>query len=370
MREQMKYRNRRSTPFTLILIIPFLLLISAGKVELLKEASFYTKLKKNFVRCDLCPIRCIIEPGKTGNCNVRQNIDGTLYSLVYNQLITYHIDPIEKKPLYHFYPGSKILSIATAGCNLRCNFCQNWEISQSKPDEVPTYNMTPEDIVALARKNDCPNIAFTYTEPTVFYEYMLDIARLAGKEDIKTVWVTCGYINEEPLRKLLPWLDAANIDLKGFSEEFYQTYTTGKLQPVLDCIRICSEENLFFEITNLVIPKANDDPEMIREMCEWIVQTCGKDTPVHFSRFHPDYKLLNRPATPLKTLLKAKDIAREAGLQYVYIGNIQTDFEDTICPNCGTRVIDRSGYLIRENRIIDGKCPECRENINGCFDIH
>ena len=279
-----------------------------------------------------------------------------------------HVDPIEKKPLYHFYPGTKILSIATVGCNLRCNFCQNWTISQSRPNETTAYQATAEQIIAMAKEYDCQSIAFTYTEPTIFYEYMLDIAKLAKKEGLKTVLVTCGYINEKPLRELAKYIDAANIDLKGFSEEFYSTYTTGSLQPVLNTIQIAKEEGMFFEITNLVIPQANDDPVLIRAMCKWIKENVGDEYPLHFSRFFPQYKLTNRPPTPVKTLEMAYDIAREEGLKYVYIGNVGNIGEDTFCPNCGKLLIDRSGYSVEEINIKNGKCKFCGEEIFGEFE--
>ncbi len=352
----------------LVFIISLILLASSRGLELLKEAQFYEKLDDGSVQCTLCPNYCRLPEGIKGLCRVRQNIDGILYSLVYNKPVSVNIDPIEKKPLYHFYPGSKILSLATVGCNLRCNFCQNWTISQSNPDEVRSYDATPEEIVELAKEYKCKSIAFTYTEPTVFYEYMIDIAKCAHENDIKTVWVTCGYINEEPLRKLIPYLDAANIDLKGYSEDFYSTYTTGTLEPVLRTIEICKEEGLYFEITNLVIPDANDDPEMIRDMCVWLKETIGTEYPLHFSRFSPQFKLTNRPPTPVKTLEKAYEIAKDVGLKYVYIGNVVTASEDTFCPNCGKKIIDRYGFSVQEINISDGKCDFCGHEIFGEFE--
>ncbi len=354
----------------LILLVILLITLLMGikkQSELLHKAMFYEKLKKNYVRCDLCPNNCVLKENETGTCGVRQNIGGDLYSLVYNQPVSIHIDPIEKKPLYHFYPGTNILSIATVGCNLRCNFCQNWTISQTRPDETTAYQATPEQIIEMAKEYDCQSIAFTYTEPTIFYEYMLDIAKLAKKEGLKTVLVTCGYINEKPLRELAKYIDAANIDLKGFSEEFYSTYTTGSLQPVLNTLQIAKEEGMFFEITNLVIPQANDDPVMIRAMCKWIKENIGDEYPLHFSRFFPQYKLTNRPPTPVKTLEMAYDIAREEGMKYVYIGNVGNIGEDTYCPNCGKKIIDRSGYMIGDIYIKDGKCEFCEEDIFGEF---
>ena len=351
-----------------IFLLSLFLIVSASKTEILKEASFYTKLVKKYVRCDLCPNNCVLKDGEIGICGARQNIDGKLYSLVYGKPVAIHIDPIEKKPLFHFFPGSKALSIATSGCNLRCNFCQNWEISQSKPNEVPAYDLSPADVVQMALDDDCKSIAFTYTEPTIFYEYMLDIAKLAHKKNIKTVWVTCGYINEKPLRELCRYLDAANIDLKAYSEKFYHTYTTGELEPILKTIKIAREEGLYFELTNLVIPDANDSPQMIKNMCDWIVKNVGTDVPLHFSRFFPKYKLLNRPPTPLKTLEKAREIAIKSGIKFVYIGNIASDYEDTFCPQCGKIIIDRSGYEIRSIHIKNGKCEFCGEPIPGFFE--
>ncbi|MDO9576380.1 MAG: AmmeMemoRadiSam system radical SAM enzyme [Candidatus Cloacimonadales bacterium] len=353
--------------FLAALLFAFLLLAGTKTSELLREASFYTKLEKNYVRCNLCPNTCVLKDGETGICRVRQNLNGTLYTLVYNLPVSLNIDPIEKKPLFHFLPGSKVFSLATVGCNLNCNFCQNWTISQSSPNEVQTYEATPEQIVQMAKEYDCQSIAFTYTEPTVFYEYMFDIAKLAHENGIKTVWVTCGYINEAPLRKLAKYLDAANIDLKGFSEEFYETYTTGSLQPVLNTLEIAKEEGIYFEITNLVIPDANDDPVLIRAMCKWIYQNLGTDYPLHFSRFFPNYKLTNRPQTPFKTLQMAYEIALEESLKYVYVGNISGISEDTICPNCGKKLIVRSGYTVRENNIENGKCKFCGTSIPGFF---
>ena len=350
-----------------IFLLSLFLIVSASKTEILKEASFYTKLAKKYVRCDLCPNNCVLKKNEIGICGARQNIDGKLYSLVYGKPVAVHIDPIEKKPLFHFLPGSKALSIATAGCNLRCNFCQNWEISQSKPNEVPAYDLSPEEVVRMALENHCESIAFTYTEPTIFYEYMIDIAKLAKQKNIKTVWITCGYINEKPLRNLCKYLDAANIDLKGFSENFYKTYTTGELTPVLNTIKIAKQESLYFELTNLVIPDANDNPKIIKNMCNWIVENVGKDVPLHFSRFFPKYRLLNRPPTPWKTLESARKIAVEAGIKFVYIGNVSSEFEDTYCPRCGKKIIDRSGYEIRTNHIKNGKCEFCGETIPGYF---
>ena len=354
--------------FLFITIVLCLLIMAPRHPGITKLADYFEKLKNNYVKCNLCPNYCVIKEGETGICKVRENINGELYSLVYNKPVAIHIDPIEKKPLFHFYPGSRALSIATAGCNLRCNFCQNWEISQSLPGEIEAYKKTPQDIINLAIKYDCESIAFTYTEPTIFYEYMLDIAKLADKNDLKTVMITCGYINEEPFRELCQYIDAANIDLKGFSKEFYQEYTTGQLQPVLNTIQTAHQESLYFEITNLIIPEANDDEETISQMCDWITRNIGTDYPLHFSRFFPKYKLLNKPATSPNTLKKAREIAVSKGIKYVYIGNIATRFEDTYCPECEEKIIDRTGYHINQIYIKDGNCKFCGEKISGLFN--
>jgi len=362
------YIMKRFIFFITIIFAAVLMMASSNDVAQLKEAEFYKKLDESAVQCTLCPNRCYLPEGMTGICRVRKNLDGTLYSLVYNKPVSVNIDPIEKKPLYHFYPGTTILSLATVGCNMRCNFCQNWTISQSNPDKVRAYDATPEQIIELAKEYQCKSIAFTYTEPTVFFEYMIDIAKCAHENDIKTVWVTCGYINEEPLRELIPYLDAANIDLKGYSQDFYSTYTTGSLDPVLRTIEICNEEGLYFEITNLVIPDANDDPIMIRAMCKWLKETIGTENPLHFSRFSPQFKLTNRPPTPVKSLEMAYEIAKNVGMKYVYLGNIISASEDTYCPNCGKKIIDRYGFTVQELHITDGKCDFCDYEIFGKFE--
>lgn len=334
-----------------------------------KQALYYEKLSDNKVHCLLCPRSCVINPGKRGYCGVRKNTGGTLYSLVYAKPCAVHVDPVEKKPLFHFYPGSKAFSIATAGCNLRCIFCQNWEISQAWPDEVVSYDMPPEKVVDSAIENDCKSIAYTYTEPTVFYEYMLDTAKAARARNVKNNMHSCGYINEKPLRELCKYLDAANVDLKGFSDEFYQRIGDGYLQPVLDSIRILKEEGVWLEITNLIIPTLNDDPELIRKMCRWIKDTVGPDVPVHFSRFYPSHKMRNLPPTPVETLEEAKKIAEEEGLRFVYIGNVPGHpGENTYCPKCRKLLIERVGYHVLQNNISSGTCKFCNEVIGGIWE--
>lgn len=359
---------KKGIGFSLIGIILFLLLFAGTKPELFKEARFYEVLLNNYVKCNLCPNYCVLKENQLGICRSRQNIKGKLYSLVYGKPVAIHIDPIEKKPLNHFLPGARVFSLATAGCNLRCNFCQNWTISQTDPQDAQAYDLSPQEIISMAKGYGCKVIAFTYTEPTIFYEYMLDIAKLAKDNGMYTVWVTCGYINQEPLQELIPYLDAANIDLKGFSEDFYTQYTTGTLQPVLNTIKTCHELDLYFEITNLIIPQANDSEKIINEMCNWIKDNIGVDYPLHFSRFYPHYKLDNRPPTPLGILESAKKIAERTGIHYVYIGNVPGLGDDTFCPSCGRKIIERDGLQLINNFIEDEKCKFCGYKIPGIFE--
>ncbi|MFH1655922.1 MAG: AmmeMemoRadiSam system radical SAM enzyme [Candidatus Omnitrophota bacterium] len=334
----------------------------------LKEAMYYQKLENKSVQCQLCPRRCVIPNKKRGFCGVRENREGILYSLVYAKPCAVHVDPIEKKPLFHVLPGTGSFSIATVGCNLRCKFCQNWEISQARPGEVRTYDLSPEELVSEAKKSGSKSIAYTYTEPTIFYEYMLDIAKIAKKEGLLNVMHSAGHINEKPLRELCKYLDAANIDLKGFSEEYYGELTLGHLDSVLRTLKILKEEGVWVEITNLVLPGLNDDSKMIKDMCLWIKENLGDDVPVHFSRFHPMYKLTNLSPTPVATLEKAKKIAEEAGLKYIYIGNLAGHVaESTYCPKCQKTVIGRKGYFITEMNIKNGRCIFCGEKISGIW---
>lgn len=332
----------------------------------LREADYWGPRGDAFVQCTLCPHRCVIPEGHRGRCRVRMNDGGTLRTLVYARPVALHVDPIEKKPLFHFHPGTPVFSLATAGCNLRCVFCQNWQISQAKPETARFTFLPPKDIVAAAEKNGCKSIAFTYTEPTIFFEYMRDAARLAHEKGIKNVWVTCGYIEEQPLRELCKYIDAANVDLKGFSDEFYSEYSSGTLAPVLRTLEILKEEDVWVEVTNLIIPGANDTPEEIRTLCTWVATELGKDVPLHFSRFHPDYKLRDRPPTPVKTLNMAVKIAKECGLNYVYTGNVAHEaYEDTVCPRCGKTLIKRRGYMVGEVNIKSNACAFCGASIAG-----
>jgi pyruvate formate lyase activating enzyme len=319
------------------------------------------------VRCELCPTECVLENYQVGGCRVRINKDGILYSLVYGKPCAAHIDPIEKKPFYHFLPATKAFSIATVGCVLGCKFCQNWEISQANPEETDFHELPPMDVVRQAVFNGCHSVCYTYTEPTVFYEYMYDTAVLARKYGIRNTVHTCGYISEKPLRELTPYLDAADVDLKAFTEDFYGRICGGRLKPVLDAIVILKEEGVWLELTNLVIPTLNDDMKEIKEMSRWILENVGPDVPIHFSRFYPYYKLKSLPPTPMKTLADARRTAMEAGLRYVYIGNIRSPAENTFCHSCGRLLIERLGYWVKQVNISDGKCRHCNTPIPGVW---
>jgi len=279
-----------------------------------------------------------------------------------------HDDPIEKKPLLHFLPGSRAFSIATAGCNLACLNCQNWDISQTSPKETRNFDLMPERVVAECIKSKCQSIAYTYSEPISFYEYVSDTAKLARTKGVKNVFVSNGYINDEPLRALAPHLDAANINLKSFSEAIYLKLNAGKLQPVLNTLKVLKENNVWLEITNLVVPSWTDDLDMIKRMCDWLVANGFAESPLHFSRFYPMYKLTQLQQTPINTLLKAKEIALSTGCKYVYIGNVpMAGTEDTICPNCKQVLIERRGFTIQSNQIEGGKCKKCGFTISGVW---
>lgn len=356
-----------------------------------REARHYLKLGRN-VQCQVCPNQCLLEPEDRSHCRTRVNKDGTLYTLAYGNPCAFHIDPIEKKPLLHFLPATEILSIATSGCVYRCLNCQNWDISQSKPEEtkdprgveirvhpstladlgrtdLARVSMFPQDVVALAGHFQSPSIAYTYSEPTAWYEYMLDTARLAREKKIKNVWVTCGSMQGEALAELCQVLDAANVDLKSFSEEVYRHLNAGRLQTVLDTLKTLKREGVWFEVTNLIVPTYTDDRDMIRRMCDWLVENLGPDSPLHFSRFHPDHKLAHLPPTPVAVLVEAREIARRCGLHYVYIGNVRAveDAETTFCPGCRKVVIERTGYFVRTVRLEGGKCASCGTPIAGVW---
>ena len=332
------------------------------------EARYYQKLPDREIRCDLCPRFCQLGDKERGFCGVRENQDGKYYTLVYGQVASLNVDPIEKKPFFHFLPGSEAFSLATAGCNLSCKFCQNWEISQMRPEQVKNIYLPPEALVASCERYHCPVIAYTYTEPVVFFEYMYDSSLLARKNGIKNVVVTAGYINPGPLADLLRVVEAIKVDLKAFNQNFYTEYVRGQLQPVLDTIKQIARSGCWLEIVYLVIPTLNDRPEEIREMCRWLKNETGPDFPLHFSRFHPMYLVKNLPPTPVSTLEKLREVALAEGLHYVYVGNVPGHpGENTFCPKCGKLIIERYGYIIRKKELSGNKCRYCGQVIAGVW---
>jgi len=323
----------------------------------------------NKVQCSLCCHRCLISPGKRGICAVRENRDGTLYSLVYDKVIAQNIDPIEKKPLFHFQPGSMSYSIATPGCNFRCRHCQNADISQLPHDHggvVLGEEVSPSAIVAAALKTRCKSISYTYTEPTIYFELAYETALLAVEAGLKNVFVTNGYITPDALGVIRPYLHAANIDLKGFTDDFYKNICGARLQPVLDAIRLYKEFGIWIEITTLVIPGHNDSDEELRDIARFI-RSVGEEIPWHVTRFHPTYKLTDQPRTPLATLKRAQQIGFEAGLRYVYEGNIPGEGENTVCWSCKKSLVKRIGFSVEENKVKEGKCSYCSAVIDGVW---
>jgi pyruvate formate lyase activating enzyme len=341
----------------------------------MKEALLYLRLDDQWVRCDLCAHRCAIAPGRKGVCRVRENQGGTLYTLVYGIPLSQAVDPVEKKPLFHFYPGSTAYSIATAGCNFRCDFCQNADISQMPRDQgqIRGYPATPEEVVRAAQCHGSRSIAYTYTEPTIFFEYSYDIARLAHQAGIASIYVTNGYMTREMLELFQgrteahePWLDAANVDLKAFRDETYRKVCGARFQPVLDSLKSMKELGVWLEVTTLVVPDMNDSDGELRDIAHFIATEVGLGTPWHVSRFHPDYQMHDRGATPAGTLRRAYELGREAGLRYVYVGNLPgAHLEDTLCPSCGQTVIGRWGFQVTQRHILDGKCTSCGTTIDG-----
>ncbi|MFC1533688.1 AmmeMemoRadiSam system radical SAM enzyme [Thermodesulfobacteriota bacterium] len=334
----------------------------------IKRSPYFHSLAGGEIQCDLCPKQCLIPDGKRGLCRVRENRKGKCYSLVYGNPCVIHLDPIERKPFLHVAPGSNSLSIATAGCNFDCKFCQNWEIALAFPEEVYGYEASPEIVVKKAKEMDASSIAYSYVEPTIFYEYMYDIACIAKKSGLLNVMHTNGFINDIPLIKLCRVLDAAQVDLKGFNEAFYHDLCNGELAPVLQTLKIMKQEKIHLEITNLVIPTKNDDMSNVREMCLWIKGQLGKNTPVHFNRFYPLHKLNRLPSTPVLTLEKARETAISSGLEYVYIGNVPGhEAWNTFCPKCGKMIIKRVGYMIEEMHLEGGTCRYCGNQIPGVW---
>jgi len=339
----------------------------------MKEALLYEKLENGRVRCRLCAHYCVIAEGKRGICAVRENREGVLYSLVYGKVVAQAVDPIEKKPLFHFYPGTEAFSIATVGCNFRCTFCQNADISQMPRErgQILGHDVPPRAIVEAARRYRCQSIAYTYTEPTIFFEYTYDIAQLAHQEGIANVYVTNGFMSAEMLDMIssggeAPLIDAANVDLKAFRDEFYRRQCGGRLQPVLDSLVRMKERGIWLEVTTLVIPGLNDSDEELGEIARFIRTELGPETPWHVSRFHPTYKMLDRPPTPVSTVHRAREIGLAEGLHYVYEGNVLVSGgEDTRCPQCGRVIIRRMGFHVLENQAKGGICAYCGAPIAG-----
>jgi pyruvate formate lyase activating enzyme len=311
---------------------------------------------------------CIIEEGQSGDCRVRINIDGVLRTVVYGFPCSMHIDPIEKKPLNHFLPGTTIFSVATVGCNLHCKNCQNWEISQANPEENEAIYLPPAKLVQLTKQWNCPSLAYTYTEPIIYYEYTYDTSKLAREAGIRNALVTAGYINEEPWRRLLKYIDAVTLDLKGITEDFYRDVCSATLKPVLNALVVAKACGVELEVSNLVIPTLNDKPEEIRQLVRWVKANLGPETPFHFLGFFPRYKMQHLPPTSLETLEMARKIAIEEGLDYVYVGNVASkEGQNTYCPGCKRLLIERSWHAILQNRVKDGRCPDCSKEIYGVW---
>ena len=335
----------------------------------LREVMFYRKLDNKAVQCQICFRNCLIPAGKRGTCRNRENQDGTLYNIVHSRPSAIQIDPIEKEPQLHMLPGTEILCIGTAGCNFRCKFCQNWHLSQRSLEDMEHYYFPPESVVVMALKKKIKTISFTYNDPISFYEYMYDIARIAKEKGVRILFHSNGTLNPEPLRELLKYTDAVTIDLKGFTEEFYKNASSASLQPVLKTLKIIKEQNCWLEIVNLVVPTLNDDLATIKKMSIWIRDSIGKETPLHFSRFFPSYKLTALSPTPLATLEQAHTVAKEIGLDYVTIGNVPGHkYNSTYCPECGKRIIHRTHFTVLENNVIDGKCKFCQHQIPGIWE--
>ena len=341
-----------------------------SKETKMKEAMLYTPLEEGKVQCYLCSHRCIISLSRRGICGVRENKDGKLYTLVFGRAISLNIDPIEKKPLFHLFPGSTSFSIATVGCNFRCLQCQNHEISQMPVNEgrIEGRAVPPSQIVSLAKEHRCQSISYTYTEPTIYFEYAYDTAAIASQEGIKNIFVSNGYMTEEALRAIQPYLNAANVDLKSFQEKFYKEVCGARLKPVLENLKLMRQMGIWVEITTLVIPTLNDSDKEFEEIAQFIV-SLGPEVPWHISAFYPTYKMMDLPRTPASSLHRAREIGMKAGLRYVYCGNIPgEEGEDTFCPHCGKRIVERMGFRVVKNEIVKGECSYCHSKIDGIWD--
>jgi len=336
--------------------------------QFVREAKFYEKLPYKKIKCRLCPRECVIDDQERGFCGVRENRGGTYYTLVHSRVVTAHVDPIEKKPLFHFLPGAAAFSLATAGCNVNCKMCQNWEISQVRPEQVRSTYVPPDRLIGFAQQNHSPVIAFTYSEPVVFMEYVLDSAQVARSAGVRTVVVSGGYIQTDPLKKLAAQADAIKIDLKAYSEKFYKEVVNGELKPVLDALVTLRKTGVWNEIVYLVVPTLNDSEAEFKGLARWVKSELGPDVPLHFTRFHPEYLLKNLPPTPIETLERAKAIADAEGLHFVYIGNVPGHpAESTYCPHCRQKVVERTGYEIASIHLHHGKCEFCKTTIPGVW---
>ncbi|MBZ5496236.1 MAG: AmmeMemoRadiSam system radical SAM enzyme [Acidobacteriia bacterium] len=342
--------------------------LAGNDSQFVVEASFYEKLSFKKIKCRLCPRECVIDDRERGYCGVRENRGGTYYTLVHSRVAASNVDPIEKKPFFHFLPGSSAFSIATAGCNVNCKMCQNWQISQVRPEQIQATYLPPDQVAGLAGQFKCPVIAYTYTEPVVFCEYMLDTAAAGHRAGLKSVMVTGGYVQQEVLKQLCHSVDAIKVDLKGFSEKFYREVVNGELKPVLDTLVTIRKQGIWLEVVQLVLPTLNDSDEEIRGLARWIKAELGQEVPIHFSRFHPEYLLKNLPPTPVSTLERAKAIADAEGLRFAYVGNVPGHpAESTYCPRCRQVVVQRNGFVSVTVFLEKGKCRHCQTPIAGVW---
>ncbi len=334
-----------------------------------KLAKWWEPHENGKILCTLCPRYCTIGKGQKGFCYIRENIDDKLYSIGYGKPTGFAVDPIEKKPLSHFLPGTNVLSFGTAGCNLGCKFCQNWTTSKSQIDDIHSLEATPEQVVNLAKKYRTPSIAYTYNDPTIFGEYVIDISKIAREENIKSVMVTAGYIDKKARKEIYKYIDAANVDLKAFTETFYRKLTFSHLNDILDTLLwLKNETDIWLEITTLLIPGENDSENEIMQLCSWVIKNLGENVPIHFTAFHPDFKMKNKPRTPSVTLDMARNIAIKEGINYVYVGNVHNlEGQTTYCPNCNEPVITRDWHSVLDIKLKDSKCYKCGEKIAGVF---
>ncbi|MFH1539563.1 MAG: AmmeMemoRadiSam system radical SAM enzyme [bacterium] len=335
----------------------------------IREVPYYEKLDGKTIQCKICPKECKVGDQERGYCGNKENRGGKYFTLAYGNPCAYHVDPIEKKPLFHFLPGTAAFSISTAGCNFNCKFCQNWDISQSRPEQTPNVKMMPGDVVHYAKQSGSATIAYTYGEPVVFYKYMYDTAALGHKQGVRSVMITNGYINKKPMRELLKVLDAVKVDFKAYTKKFYTDTCDGELKPVLDTLVLLKEEGMWTELVYLVVPTLNDSKKELQSMTKWIMKNLGPDVPIHFSRFHPTYMIKNLPSTPIQTLEMARDTAMEGGLNFAYIGNVPNhEGENTCCPGCKSIIVERMGYTITKMEINkSGKCRKCGHRIPGVW---